>query len=167
MDKVKLGQVVNVIGIKGELKIYNYSDSLESYRNAEYIFIGDKTYAPESVRQVKNTIGLKVKEINDRNQAELLKGLDVSIPAEMLPELPEGEYYIRDLIGLFCVDENGVQIGVLQDVVQNTSQDLYTIKLEDGKRIQIPGVEEFLREVDLAGGKIVFRLPDGIMELKY
>ena len=82
-----------------------------------------------------------------------------------LPELPEDTYYIRDLIGMRVVTEDGAVLGTLSDVLQNTAQDVYEVQRAGEKPLLIPGVAAFIRQVDPAERTITVRLPEGLLEL--
>ncbi len=165
MEKIQIGQIVNAVGLKGEVKIYNYSNAKERYEELDYIYANQDKYEIENVRYMKETVILKLKGINDRNTAEAMKTKGVYIDESQLEELPEGSYYIRDIIGFNVADEKGIKIGILNDVLQNTAQDLYEIKGENGNKILIPGVEEFILDIDLDKKCIKVRLIEGMLEL--
>jgi 16S rRNA processing protein RimM len=101
MDKIIIGQVVNVVGLKGELKVYHYSDYRERFEELTKVFLEDTPYEINSVRYVKGTVILKLQGIDDRSQAEKHKGKNIYIDKEGLRVLPEDTYYIFDLIVLY------------------------------------------------------------------
>lgn len=164
MEKIKVGKIVNAVGLKGEVKIYNYSDSSEIYEITPEMYIGDKLMEIENVRLQKNMVILKIAGIDDRNAAEAAKGRDVFITEDDLPELEEGEFYVRDLIGMTVIEEGNV-LGKVKDVIQNTAQDVFEIERENGKQLLIPRVDEFVLDIDLDTREIKVSLPDGLLEL--
>ena len=86
----------------------------------------------------------------------------VYITEEDLEELPEGMYYVKDLIGLKVVDTGSYgEIGTVKDVLQNTSQDVYVVKTPSGREIMIPAVEEFIKDIDIEGGVLTVALIPG------
>lgn len=107
MEKIKIGKIVNAVGLKGEVKVYNYSDSVDIYETTDSVYIGDKLVKIENVRTQKNVVILKLAGISDRNGAEAAKGNELYITEADLPELPDGQYYVRDLIGM-DVKENDI-----------------------------------------------------------
>lgn len=165
MEKIKIGQIVNAVALKGEVKIYNYSDYKERFEELDYIYVGDKKTEIEKVRYMKEMPILKLKGINDRNAAEAVKTKDVFIDETQLRELPEDVFYIRDLIGLDVKDSDGNRLGVLTDVIQNSAQDLYEVKLENDKKILIPAVNEFIVDINPEEKCITVKLIEGFMDL--
>ena len=165
MEKILIGKVVNAVGIRGELKVYNYSDSDQIYRDTKLIYMDDELCKVEHVRTQKNMVVLKLKGIDDRNGAELAKGRFIYVTESDLPELEEGVFYVRDLIGMKVVSEEGSDIGVVNDVIQNTAQDIFEVKTEDGRLVLIPKVEQFVPEIDGEKRVITVRLIEGLLEL--
>lgn len=164
MEKIKVGKIVNAVGLKGEVKVYNYSDSSEIYEITPEMYVGSELLQIENVRLQKNMVILKLEGINDRNAAEAAKGRDIFITEDDLPELEEGEYYVRDLIGM-TVEEDGNVLGKVTDVLQNTAQDVFEVERKNGKQLLIPRVDEFVLAIDLDTRKIKVKLPEGLLEL--
>ena len=69
MEKIKIGKIVNAVGLKGEVKVYNYSDSEEVYERTPEIYAGDRLLKVQNVRMQKNMVILKLSGIDDRNAA--------------------------------------------------------------------------------------------------
>ena len=165
MEKIKIGKIVNVVGLKGQVKVFCYTDNKEQFGELGQIWLDQKLYTIDSARLQGNVAVLKLKGVDDRNAAELLRGREVLICESELPKLPEGSYYVRELIGLQVEDEAGQRLGILSDVVQNTGQDLYEVSLETGKKVMIPAVKEFILDIDLNKKVIGVKLPEGLLDL--
>lgn len=165
MNKIKIGKIVNAVGLKGEVKVYNYSDSAEIYEITDSVYVEDSLMDIERVRTQKNMVILKLSDIADRNAAEAAKGKFLYITEEDLPELSEGEYYVRDLIGLSVREENGSVLGYVSDILQNTAQDIIEVERPDGKKILIPKVDEFVLNIDLDNREIHVKLIEGLLDL--
>ena len=164
MEKILMGKVVNVVGLKGEVKIYSYTDRNERFEELDQIWLDNKAYAIENVRYQNKVVILKLEGINDRNRAEEQRNKKVYIEEADLAELPEDTYYVRDLIGISVVTENG-ELGKITDVIQNSAQDLYEVKTAEGKKIYIPVVKEFVNEVDMENRIVKVTLPEGLLDL--
>lgn len=165
MEKIKIGKIVNAVGLKGEVKIYNYSGYKERYEELSEIIAKDKKYKIEKVRYQKNSPIIKLQGVDDRNDAEDLKDIDVFIEEKDLVELPDDTFYIKDLIGVLVLDaETGEKLGELKDVLQNSAQDLYIVKLPDEREIIIPAVSEFIKEINGKDGFIKVKLIPGFLD---
>lgn len=164
MEKIKIGQVVNVAGLKGELKVYHYSDYKERFEELTEIYLENIRYQISGVRYMKEMVILKLSGINDRTEAEKHKGESVYIDKADIRVLPEDTYYIFDMIGLSVIDENGTVVGTLSDVIQNSTQDLYEVEKENKSKFLIPAVEEFILKIDMNSRTMTVRLIEGLME---
>ena len=165
MEKIKIGKIVNTVGLKGEVKVYNYSDSIEIYETIESIYVEDRLTVIENVRAQKNMVILKLEGADDRNAAEALRGKELYITEDDLPELPEGQYYVRDLIGMSVTEEDGNLLGHVIDVLQNTAQDIFEVESENGKKLLIPKVDQFVLDIDAEKREITVRLIEGMLDL--
>ena len=163
MEKIKIGKIVNAAGLKGEVKVYNYSAARERYESLACVYTCGGEHKIEKVRYVKGAVILKLSGIDDRDAAEAAKSSDVYISEADLPELSEGEYFIRDLIGLTVIDHERGLVGSLCDVIQNNAQDLYEVEAPDGRKILIPAVEEFITCIDMEKKEMSVRLIDGLI----
>ena len=157
-ELIKIGKIVSPHGIKGQIKVYNYSRR-DRFEDISEITIDKKTFNIESITSVKNMVILKVHGIDDRNSAEALRGKDVFMDEKYLDELKEDEYLIRDLIGLDVFRDESSSIGKVIDVLQYGPSDTYEIKLNNGKMAYIPAVKEFIKDVDLEKGITIETIP--------
>ena len=98
--------------------------------------------------------------LSQREAAEALRGTRVYVDRANALQLPEGEHFICDLIGLRAVTTAGEEIGVLKDVYTGPANDVYIVKGE--KDYMIPAVSEFLEDVNVDEGYIRVRLIEGM-----
>lgn len=162
-DKIQIGQIVNAVALKGEVKVYNYSDP-DRYDHLKSVLVENERYEISKVRYQSGMVILKLRTVDDRNAAEALKGKYLYVLESELPELPEDTYYIKDLIGMAVVDQNGETVGELKDVIQNSAQDVYEIRKPDGKLGYIPAVSQFVGEVDMDARIIHVTLIEGLLD---
>jgi 16S rRNA processing protein RimM len=164
-ERIDVGKIVAAVGLRGEVKIYPYSDNAERFaKDAEFSADG-LIVRVESARFVKKLPILKFMGVENRSDAEALRGRTLSVSALVLEPLPEGEWYVRDLIGCDVRDEAGHSLGTISDVIQNSAQDLYEIMLPDGRKFLLPAVAAFVVHVDTAAKCVTARVPDGLLEL--
>jgi len=161
---IKIGQIVNTVGLKGEIKIYSFAENLQRFQDLEEIFVEDELFIIEKSRVQKNTVVLKLENIDSTEVAEGYRNKFVYIPEETLEELPEDAYYIKDLLGLEVYEKNGEKLGSVSDIIKGPGQDLYEIKGVD-KTFLLPGVKEFILDIDLAKKRIIVDPPKGLLDL--
>jgi 16S rRNA processing protein RimM len=162
MDKIKIGKIVKAVGLKGEVKVYSYKESKESFEELEDVYLENLAHKVENVRYIGEAVVLKLSGIDDRNCAETAKGKDIYMDEADLPALPEGAYYVKDLIGFSVADQRGIAIGSLRDVISGSGHDLYEVETEDGRQILIPAVEEFILNIDMKEKRIDVKLIEGL-----
>ena len=169
-EKVLIGKVGSPVGIKGEFRVNLYSQDSGNLKEGKVLLLerAEKSVsgAIKKVRYQKDKPVVRLTGIEDRNAAEDIRGMDVSIYAKDMEELPEGEHYVRDLIGCKVVDlaQDGAEIGVLRDVIQNTAQSVLDVSTPDGKQVLIPAVDAFLRSIDEEAGVIEVELIPGFLD---
>lgn len=164
-EKITVGKITSAVGIKGELRVYPYTDVPERFSEIKTIQIEQELYQIEKVSYRKGMVVLKVRGIEDRTAAELQRDKKLYIDKEELWEIPEDTYFVSDLLGCAVYNEDGMQIGILSDVIQNSAQDLYEIKTAEDKTFLIPAVKEFILDVDIAKRKIIVHLIEGLVQL--
>lgn len=169
MKDVEIGMVTSPLGIRGEVKVMSYAEDLSRFRKIHEVALrrGGEDLGVFSIERAKSRNGmavLKLSGVDDRNAAELLRDAQVYMDSDDLEKLPEGRHYIRDLIGLSVVDHGtGEKLGELKDVLTDRPQDVYVVEKEDGGEFMIPGVPEFIREVDEEKGVIRVKLIEGMI----
>lgn len=165
MDLFKLGKITSPVGIKGEVRVYSYLDDITRFSDIEKLYIeGESEFRDvERARVDKNTVVIKLSGVDDRNTSESLRNKYLVIPKDMY-ELPDDTYYVDDLIGMEVFNEDGIKVGELVDINQNSKQDLYVI--DNGKKtFLLPAVGEFILDIDIENKKMVVKLIDGIVDL--
>ncbi len=159
MEIIEIGQIVNTHGVKGEVKLNPWTDDLYDILELDVLYKEDGSVLHiENARVHKNTVIIKFEEITDMNMAEKMR--NTILFTEKTP-LPEGRYYIIDLIGLTAVTEDG-ELGKLTDVFNTGANDIYEIRTTDGRRLYLPVIEGVIGEVDLEAKTIAVTIPEGL-----
>ena len=136
--RVALAAVAGAHGIKGELRLKLFSDSVESLARQARLYVGGRELALKDVKDGGKTAIARFEGISDRSAAEALRGSLVEIDRDKLPPLEEGEYYHADMIGLTCVDDAGEPVGTVIAVENFGAGDLLEVERPDGKRSLLP-----------------------------
>ncbi|WP_411266862.1 ribosome maturation factor RimM [Colwellia sp. C1TZA3] len=135
---VTLGKVGAVYGIKGWLKIHSFTDDQEAI--LDYfpwsLKLGNKIQSVDITdwRKHNNGLVVKVAGIDDRDIAQKLVGSEIFVSEEALSDLPDGEFYWRDLIGMAVVTDKGYDLGQVSDIMETGANDVLVVKanLKDG-----------------------------------
>lgn len=149
--RIALAAAAGAHGVKGELRLKLFADSVESLARHQQLYVGGARRRLLSIRDAGKTAVARFEGVNDRGSAEALRGSLVEVDRSALPPLEEGEYYHADLIGLPCEDRAGAKVGTVVSVENYGAGDLLEIELEGGKRLLPfkPGI------ADLEDGKVV------------
>lgn len=163
---LELGQIVNVKGLKGEVKVNSFTDDNTKFERIPKVFIKRKEtlteYEIEKVGYNKNQVIIKFKNIDTVEEAEKLRNSYIVVDREIFGELPEGVYYIADLIGLDVFTESNEYLGKVDDIFSTGSNDVYVVKSEAGKQKLLPGIDEVIKVIDIESGKIIVNLIEGL-----
>ena len=163
---LELGQIVNVKGLKGEVKVNSFTDDNTKFERIPKVFLKRKEtlteYEIETVGYHKNQVIIKFKNVNTVEEAEALRNSYIVVDREIFGELPEGVYYIADLIGLEVFTESNEYLGKVDDIFSTGSNDVYVVKDELGKQKLLPGIDEVIKQIDLESGKIIVNLIEGL-----
>ena len=164
MEKILIGKITSPVGLKGEVKVYNYSDRTQIYEETKIFYLGDEPRKLERFRTQKNMLVIKFEGVETREAAEELRNREVFVTRDDLPELEEGEYYLRDLIGME-VFQGEELIGKVADVITNTSQDILKVETAEGREALIPVVDPIVESIDTDKKIISVDLPEGLLDL--
>lgn len=150
--RIALAAVAGAHGVKGELRLKLFSDSIESLARHKKLCVGGVERRLLGIRASAKVAFARFEGLSDRSGAEALRGSLVEVDRSMLPPLGEGEYYHADVIGLAAVDRTGNSAGTVAGIENYGAGDLLEIEGSDGKRSLIPfrpGI------ADIEDGKIV------------
>ena len=139
-------------GIRGEIKVKALTDTAEDLKAFKKVIVDGVEYSVLSVRAQGEFAYLTLKGIADRNAAELLRGKDISVNRADVPSLPEGRYYIVDLIGCIVADERGNILGEIISVTP-AKTDIFILE-RDGKEITFVAADGVISDVDIDAKKI-------------
>lgn len=165
-DFLLIGEIVGAHGINGTSKLHSYCDALGLFEPGRCVLIAtaegrESSYQIDWIKPHTKTVLLSLKGVTNRNQAQALIGSSVYLDAAALPELEEGSYYWRDLIGMSVYTDENEYIGRLKSIVETGSNDVYVIEGEK-KEILIPAVESVILTVDIKQKVMRVTLPAGL-----
>ena len=162
MNKLEIGKVCNVHGLRGAVKVIPWTDYPEVFEEIETVLVNDKEYRISSVQYQKANVILKLKGIDSVSDAENLRDCILKCDKNQFEELPEDTYYVADLID--CdVFENENLLGKLTYVMPNAGADVYEITTQEGKTVYLPAVKENVLSVDVKNKIIKVKLPEGLI----
>ena len=157
---LEAGQIVNTHGVRGEVRIVPLCDGPEFLMDIDVFYLDGAPIKLTGKRVHKGSLIAKPQGIDSANDAALLKGKILLFDRNDV-ELPEGQDFIADLIGLTAIDAaTGESFGKVTEVFSLPSNDVYVIRGQH--QYMIPAVSEYLVGSDIDGGTITFRLIQGM-----
>jgi 16S rRNA processing protein RimM len=166
---IPVGKLVATHGIRGMLKLHPFSGSVESLRDCSSVTLRSREGALSRFelkspppRSGKFLIGFK--GVDGIDQAEPLVGSEVCLLRSQLPEPEENEYYWCDLMGLEVATVEGMELGVIEEIFEAGSCDIYVVRGE-GKEYLIPAIASVINSVDLEGGRMLITPLEGLLDL--
>ncbi|MEW5960442.1 MAG: ribosome maturation factor RimM [Chloroflexota bacterium] len=162
-----IGKVVRAHGLRGELSVAVLTDFPDRFETMEWVYVGNEfeafPFRVEHYRWHKDNILLTLAGIANRSQAEALRGQLIQIPVDEAVPLPEGEYYLYQLIGLQVVTVDGQKLGTISQILETGANDVYVVDNSHGRQLLLPGTPEVVQAIDIEQGRMVVKVIDGLI----
>lgn len=158
--------ITKVFGIRGEVKIHSYIRTLQEYKEMHSVLVGTSEQALrerniEAATQRSKDVYLKFAGVDDRNASELLVGQYLFVEEHNRKKLPQGSFFIDELIGMQVFDTKNKRLGVVREVLKIAGRTLYSVHTSRGE-VLVPVVPEIVLEVHAELKKIVVNPPEGL-----
>jgi 16S rRNA processing protein RimM len=168
MKRVTIGKISRVRGVKGEMVVVPLTDDPQRFLDMERVTVTkdevSRLFPVERAREFKGKVLLKLKEVESPEEAKELVGGFIEIEEDQLVRLPQGSYFIFDIVGLEVITTGGERIGTVREVISLPANDLYLVEGEE-KLYNIPAVKEVIKEVDLKKKKMIIEPMEGLFDL--
>jgi 16S rRNA processing protein RimM len=161
---VLVAKIVKPHGIRGEVVLESWTDVEGRLEDTPVFLLVDKERVireveVESTRFIMGRAVIKLVDVDTRTEAEALRNLMLGIPEHQIGQLPPGQFFVFQLIGMNIVFKDGQIVGRVKDVVHTDGGDL--LEMENGDLI--PFRDEICPEVDLENKRIVINPPEGLI----
>lgn len=163
---LKIAKIIATKGLKGELKLYPYTNTPEDLDRTSQIYIEGmkEPYELKTVYLNKNVVFIRLQGIDSIEKAEKLKNLDVYIDeAETLEFLGDDSFFYEDLIGIEVYDEDENYLGEVVDLRKLPTQETLVIDKE-GREWMLPFIDEFIIDLDFEKGRLTVKLIKGLID---
>lgn len=155
-EYLSIGQIINTHGVRGELKIYPLTDDIKRFRKLTKVFIDGIAKNITWCKLQSDMVILKIDGIDSIEQAIKYKNKYLEVKREDAVKLPEGNYFIADIIGCTVLDEEGNVLGIVYDVLQTGSNDVYWVK-DNKNEVLVPALKSVVVNIDIENRKIVIK----------
>jgi 16S rRNA processing protein RimM len=154
---IQLGFVGAPFGVRGWIKLRSHTDPPERLLEHRSLRIGQgsvwQSYRIETSGRSGGALTVKLAGVEDRDQAQALRGLQVCVPRGELPQRDDKDFYRADLIGCEVVNLGGIELGLVRHFIETPAQVLMVVR--GTQEFWIPAVPRHLRRVDLQARQVI------------
>ncbi|MER5171916.1 ribosome maturation factor RimM [Thioclava sp. GXIMD4216] len=164
-ERTCVGAIAGAFGVKGEVRLKSFcADPLAIADYAPlYTEDGKRAFDLTDLRAIKGGIGAYLSGVETKEEADALKGVSLWVDRDMLPHLPDDEFYHADLIGLTVVDTGGAVLGSVRAVQNYGAGDFLEITTAgESQPLLLPFTMAVVPTVDLTAGRIVADPPEDV-----
>jgi 16S rRNA processing protein RimM len=170
---LQLGDILRPHGIKGELRVRVLTDYPERLPALKHVYLGGtptdpkpRPYTISRVRFDRQYALITFEGIDDRDSADMLRGLALMVAIEDAVPLEEGEVYLFQLIGMRVVLEDGTDIGEIIDIAETGGNDNYIVKSPTLGEFAIPAIPQVVLKIDTDKQHLLIRPMEGLLPEK-
>jgi 16S rRNA processing protein RimM len=162
---IAVGQVAGVFGPRGEIKVRPLGRFPQRFRELRHVYVGEE-HRPAVVLQRRlgdKSVVLRLDMLTSREAARDLIGTYLYVPESEAIQLPKGEYFVHQIVGLDVVTAEGEALGSIADVLQTGSNDVYVVQGPRGE-VLVPALKDVIQNIDLDAGTMTVALPPGLVD---
>lgn len=167
-ERLQVGVISSTHGVRGEVKVFPTTDDVRRFKKCKELILAapreELVLEVESVKFFKQFAILKFKGIDNINEIEKYRNCGLYVTRENAVRLKKDEYFIADLIGIKVTDEEGIELGTLEDVIETGANDVYQIKMTDGRELLLPAIKQCVLDVDVESGRMTVHVLDGLLD---
>lgn len=164
-DLICIGAISGSYGVAGEARVKSFCADpydIETY-NPLSTEDGSRSFTLALIRPIKNGFVARIAEVDSKEKADALKGIQLFARRAQLPSLPDDEFYYSDLTGLSVFDTGGAELGQVKSVQNHGAGDLLEVQLPgESTTVLIPFTQAIVPTVDIGQGRIVADPPEGL-----
>jgi len=169
-DLVMIGKIVKPHGIRGEVKVYAYSERPENFKHYDKVVLqepagsGTEIYKVVKCREQGKLAILQLEGVTSREAAEALQGYTLWLNKTDFPQLDSDEYYWHQLEGLAVLTESGQELGKVSRLFSTAAHDIMVVT-GAGHEYMIPVKEDIIKNIDEQDGRVIISPPAGLLEI--
>lgn len=164
---LQVGAVTSTHGLAGEVKVFPTTDDPKRFKKLKKVLLdtgkGMRELEVVQVKFFKNLVILKFRGCDKIEDVMGFKGRELYVTRENAVKLKKNEYFVADLIGMKVFLEDGSYLGTLDDVLQTGANDVYEVRMEDGREVLIPAIRQCILDVDIEEEKMTVHLLEGLL----
>lgn len=172
-ELLQVGVISSMHGVHGEVKVFPTTSDAGRYKKLKEVLLDTGKNMKESemitlklkgVKFFKQFVIVKFEGYDNPNDIEKYKGKPIYVTRDNAVKLEKDEYFVADLYDIDVYEENDKKLGTLVDVIETGSNDVYTIKCEDGTELLLPAIKQCILDVDIKNRKMIVHVMDGLRD---
>lgn len=164
---ITIGKVVSTQSNKGEVNVFPLTDSTDRFKKLDSVILRNSnsriTVNIEKIRIKENTVVLKIKDIENIQEAKMIIGSFLEVERKDAIKLPKDTYFLFEIVGLEVYNENNIFLGKIENVISTGSNDVYIVKGKNKKELFIPAIREVVKNIDLEKKRITIKMVNGLI----
>ena len=158
-----VGRVLRPHALAGELRVSPFSATARNLQRGRPVFVGGVRRVILRARQDRDAWILKLEGLQDRASVEALRGELLELPDSEVIRDDDESYFVHELIGLQAVTPEGVELGVIAEVLQSGAADVYVVR-HPGGELLVPAIGEVVRSISPSEGRVVITPLPGMLD---
>lgn len=152
-EYLSIGQIINTHGVNGEMKVLPLTDDINRFKSLNTVFIKGEEKNLIQCKIANDKVIIKLENVDTLEAAAKYVKEYLYVARKDAASLPEGNYFITDLMGCEVYDTNDNYIGKVFNVIQTGSNDVYWVKNKE-EEVLIPALKRIVISIDIQNAKI-------------
>lgn len=158
---IAVARITTPHGVRGEVKLQPLTDFPRRFEETEYLLLADGTrLVLESARLQRETVLAKFRGMDTPEVWLPFRHQELYVTEDALVPLPPGQFYIHQIIGIEVFDEQNVALGIVDNVLQTGSNDVYVVKTSTNEEILLPAIDTVVKQIDMTRRRMIVTLPE-------
>lgn len=158
---IAVARIASPHGVRGEVKLLPLTDFPHRFEDTDFLYLADGTgLVLEAARLQKDMVLAKFRGMDTPEAWLPLRNKELYVPEDALMPLPEGQYYIHQLLGMQAVAEDGAVLGEVADILQTGSNDVYVVRQAGGTDLLLPAIDTVILRIEPAERRMTVRPPE-------
>ena len=172
-DLLQVGVISSMHGVHGEVKVFPTTSDANRYKKLKEVLLDTGknmkelemiTLKLKGVKFFKQFVIVKFEGYDNPNDIEKYKGKPIYVTRENAVKLEKDEYFVADLYDIEVYEDNNEKLGVIVDVIETGSNDVYVVKCSDNTELLLPAIKQCILDVDIENRKMIVHVMDGLRD---
>ena len=160
-EHVIVGRIKGPWGVQGDIKVERHTESTTRFDAGNVLYLDGRRVVVQRSRAIKGDLLVKLDIAGNRDEAEPLRGRNLTLPRHQVEPLPEESYYYFQIIDMAVWEEQGGYLGTVKDILPAGGTDVYVVQDRDRPELLFAALADVVLDVDVPENRMTIRLPEG------